>query len=397
MCLPTVTEHIGERLRRRTFLGFTGAAALASLFHGREAMAAPQPPEPDLGLQFAAQMDGSAIAYTLTLHNPHQHEVRQIRLVGPIPAGTTFGRILEAPRSSLATIDGGEVRWELPRMAPASHLGPFRYEVRATGAAALVQGHARVAWAHPRAGMAASPRLTFVSRAEAATWQKVQDLSHTLSATTPIWPGATPIQLQTLMTHDKDGYYANQWTVHEHHGTHLDAPLHFGKGKWAADEIPETSLICPAVVIHVEERAKTDPDTRVTVDDLKAWEAKHGRIPLGAAVLMSSGWEIRIGDQTAYRNMDAKNVMHFPGFSPEAAEFLLKEREINGIGVDTLSVDYGPSQDFKVHYSVLPANKWGLENLANLGKVPERGATVFVGLPKVKGASGGPTRVLALW
>jgi kynurenine formamidase len=164
-----------------------------------------------------------------------------------------------------------------------------------------------------------------------------------------------------------------------------------------ADEIPETSLICPAVVIHVEERAETDPDTRVTVDDLKSWEAKHGRIPLGAAVLMSSGWKVRIGDQTAYRNMDAKNVMHFPGFSPEAAEFLLKEREINGIGVDTLSVDYGPSQDFKVHYSVLPANKWGIENLANLGKVPERGATVFVGLPKVKGASGGPTRVLALW
>jgi kynurenine formamidase len=89
--------------------------------------------------------------------------------------------------------------------------------------------------------------------------------------------------------------------------------------------------------------------------------------------------------------------MHFPGFSPEAAEFLLKERQVNGVGVDTLSFDYSPSKDFKVHYSLLPANKWGLENLANLAKILERGATVFVGLPKVKGASGGPTRAIAVW
>lgn len=173
--------------------------------------------------------------------------------------------------------------------------------------------------------------------------------------------------------------------------------MHIGKGKWAADEIPEASLICPAVVIRVGDRAKTNHDTVVGVDDIKAWGGKHGRIPPGAAVLMDAGWESRIGDQTAYRNMDAKNVMHFPGFSLDAADFLLREREINGIGVDTLSIDYGSSQDFEVHYTVLPADKWGLENLANLGKMPERGATVFVGLPKAKGASGGPTRVLAIW
>ena len=162
-------------------------------------------------------------------------------------------------------------------------------------------------------------------------------------------------------------------------------PCTSGRGSWAADEIPEASLICPAAVIQVEERARTNPETPVTVDDLKAWEAKHGRIPPGAAVLMYSGWEARIGDQTAFRNMDAKQMMHFPGFSPEAAEFLLKEREINGIGVDTLSIDLGSSQDFKVHYTILPANKGGIENLANLGKIPARGATIFVGLPKVKG------------
>lgn len=397
MCLPHVTEHIEEGLRRREFLKYAGAAAGAGLFAAGEAVAAPRFHDPDLDLEFTARVEGPAIAYALTLRNPHREEIRQIRLTGPIPGGTTFARILEAPRRSPGRIEGDEVIWEIPRVAPGSSLGPFRYEVRATGETALIQGHAHVAWAQPVAGSASSAQLTLVARAEAATWQKVLDLSHTLSSATPIWPGFAPIQIQTLVTHDKDGFYANQWTVHEHHGTHLDAPLHFGKGKWAADEIPEASLVCPAVVIHVHERAKTNADTLVTVNDLKAWEGKHGRIPRGAAVLMHSGWEARIGDQTAYRNMDDKQTLHFPGFSPEAADFLLKERQINGIGVDTLSLDYGASKDFKVHYSVLPANKWGLENVANLAKLPERGATVFVGLPKVRGASGGPTRVLAVW
>ena len=396
MCLPNVTEHIEAGLRRREFLKYAGSGA-AGLFGVGEAIAAPRLHEPDLDLEFAARLEGPAIAFTLTLHNPHREKIGQIRLAGPIPAGTTFVRVLEAPRRNPARIEGDEVIWELPRIDARSSLGPFRYEVRAPGEATLIQGHARVAWGQPVAGTAVSPRLTLVARAEAATWQKVLDLSHTLSPTTPIWPGFTPIQIQTLATHDKDGFYANQWTVHEHHGTHLDAPLHFGKGKWAADEIPEASLLCPAVVIHVHERAKTDADTLVTVNDLTAWEGKHGRIPRGAAVFMHSGWEARINDQTAYRNMDDKQVLHFPGFSPEAADFLLRERQINGIGVDTLSLDHGASKDFKVHYAVLPANKWGLENLANLAKLPERGATVFVGLPKVKGASGGPTRVIAVW
>lgn len=396
MCLPNVTEHIEAGLRRREFLKYAGSVAAAGLLGAGEAAGMPHRHEPDLDLEFSARAEGPAIAFSLTLFNPHG-EIRQIRLAGPIPAGTTFVRVLEAPCRAPERLEGDEVIWEFPRVGPESSLGPFRYEVGLTGDAPLIQGHARVAWGQPVAGTAASSPLTLVARAEAATWQKIVDLSHTLSSTTPIWPGFTPIQIKNLVTHDKDGFFANQWTVHEHHGTHLDAPLHFGKSKWAADEIPAASLVCPAVVIHVHERAKTNPDTLVTVEDLKAWERKHGRIPRAAAVFMHSGWEARISDQIAYRNTDDKQVLHFPGFSPEAADFLLKERQINGIGVDTLSLDYGPSKEFKVHYSVLPANKWGLENLANLARLPERGATVFVGLPKVKGASGGPTRVLAVW
>jgi kynurenine formamidase len=228
-------------------------------------------------------------------------------------------------------------------------------------------------------------------------FSNVMDLSHVHTGSFPIWPGFIPIQVANLLTHDKDGFFVNIWVTPEHHATHVDAPIHFGKNAWSADAVPANTLVCAAVVIHIHDRARGNPDAQVTVDDLRAWESKHGRIPAGAAVLMHSGWEARAGDQSAYRNMDAQGAMHFPGFSKETGEFLLKERNINGIGVDTLSLDHGASKDFAVHYSVLPANKWGIENLANLAKIPEAGATIFVGLPKVKGASGGPARILAVW
>ena len=95
--------------------------------------------------------------------------------------------------------------------------------------------------------------------------------------------------------------------------------------------------------------------------------------------------------------MDDQGIMHFPGFSREAAEFLVKERATSGIGVDTLSLDYGPSADFGAHFAVLPANRWGIENLANLGRIPPKGATLFVGVPRVRGASGGPARIVVVW
>jgi kynurenine formamidase len=227
--------------------------------------------------------------------------------------------------------------------------------------------------------------------------RNVMGLSHVLSAQFPIWPGFAPIQVTKVRDHDKDGFYVNSWTLVEHHGTHVDAPIHFAKGKWSADEIPDATLVAPAVVIHVHDRAKADPDTAVTVDDLKAWERRHGRIPAAAAVFMHSGWEARANDQAAFRNADAQDAMHFPGFGKDAAEFLAKERSIVGIGVDTLSLDLGNSKDFAVHVTVLGANKWGIENLANLARIPESGATVFVGVPKVKAASGGPARVVAVW
>jgi len=227
----------------------------------------------------------------------------------------------------------------------------------------------------------------------------VLDLTHVLSPTFPIWPSPIniPIKITNSATVEKDGFFANAWQLFEHHGTHLDAPAHFAPGGLTADRLEASSLIVPAAVIDIREKARQNADALVSVDDLKAWEKAHGRLPKQCAVFLNSGWDARAGDAKAFLGQDNSMTMHFPGFSKEAGEFLLNEREVAGLAVDTLSLDFGASKDFAVHKLWLGAGKWGLECVANLSKLPPAGATVFVGAPKVRGASGGPTRVLAVW
>ena len=225
----------------------------------------------------------------------------------------------------------------------------------------------------------------------------IVDLTHVLSRTTPIWPGSPTIAMITMATHERDGYFGNQLVVMEHHGTHLDAPLHFAKGGWSTDQLPASSLVAPAVVIDLRAKVASSPDAAVTMDDIRAWESANGRIPEGAAVLLNSGWAGRINDQDAFRNTGADKLMHFPGFDKEVAQFLLAERSIVGVGADTLSADLGISQTFDVHNTLLPANKWVLEAVANLENIPPAGAHIFVGVPKHAGGSGGPARVIAAW
>jgi kynurenine formamidase len=111
---------------------------------------------------------------------------------------------------------------------------------------------------------------------------------------------------------------------------------------------------------------------------------------------MLSGWGQHVGNSARFTGKDAAGVLHFPGFGVDAAEWLIKERKVVGLAVDTLSLDHGPSKDFKVHYAWLPSGRWGLENVANLDQVPASGATLVVGLAKVEGATGGPARLIAL-
>lgn len=224
---------------------------------------------------------------------------------------------------------------------------------------------------------------------------RIVDLTHTLVPDFPTFFGGSQFESTPLFEFETDGFNMNTWTLVEHTGTHMDAPLHFSADQDTAAEIPIEKLVVPLAVVDIREKAEANPDAQVTPDDLRAWEAEHGPIPRGSCVAMLSGWAGKV-DGPGFRNADADGTLHFPGFHVEAADFLIEEREVHGVAVDTLSLDYGPSPDFAFHFRWLPTNRWGLEAVANLDQLPLVGATMVAAVSKVEGATGGPTRVLAL-
>ena len=228
------------------------------------------------------------------------------------------------------------------------------------------------------------------------SFRAVIDLTHTMSAEFPTFFGVPGIELQKQFDFKKDGFNLNWWRIIEHAGTHLDAPIHFSENGATADRIGAGELVAPLAVIDVRRRAEQNPDYLLSRQDILDWERRFRRLPDNCCVAMLSGWAQHVGDAARFTGKDAAGAFHFPGFSPEAADMLLKERRVRGIAVDTLSLDHGPSKDFKVHTTWLPAGRWGLENVANLDKVPPAGATLVVGLAKVKDATGGPARLIAL-
>ena len=227
-------------------------------------------------------------------------------------------------------------------------------------------------------------------------FRDVFDLTHTFSPTLPVYPSYKPIQIRPRFDVARDGFAANEVTLDEHTGTHLDAPSHFVAGGTSGDRIPAAQLVAPLAVVGIAERAAKDPDALVTVDDLLAWEKRYGPIPSGAVVAMHAGWDARADSTERFLNRDGKGVMHTPGFSEAAARFLVEQRDIAGVGVDTLSLDAGAAQKFVAHLAILGAGKYGLELMANLGRIPAAGATVFIGAMKHAGATGGPARVIAV-
>jgi kynurenine formamidase len=227
-------------------------------------------------------------------------------------------------------------------------------------------------------------------------FRDVVDLTHPFSAALPVYPGYKPLRTQARSSIAQDGFANNELTFDEHTGTHVDAPSHFIDGAVSADRIPVDRLIAPLVIISLADRAANDADTLVSVDDLRQWENRYGRVPAGAFVAMHSGWDARATSTDRFLNRDAKGTMHAPGFGEQASRFLVDERDISGVGVDTLSLDAAAAQKFVAHLAILGAGKYGVELLANLGRVPPSGATVIIGAPKHVGATGGPARVLAL-
>jgi kynurenine formamidase len=226
------------------------------------------------------------------------------------------------------------------------------------------------------------------------------DLTHVLSVDFPYIPipGLTfPFKLTPVASINTHGVYANKWELIEHNGTHIDAPSHFIAGQIDMEAIPAETLIVPVAVIDITQRAARNPDTAVEPDDILAWERRNGRLPPGAAVFMNSGWDRKAMQGEAFIGMDTTNTMHFPGFSEAACAFLVSERDISGVGVDTISFDVGVDKEYRGHKALFRGGKWGIECLNNLATLPESGAFAVVGAPKVRGASGGPCRVFAFW
>jgi len=226
----------------------------------------------------------------------------------------------------------------------------------------------------------------------------IVDLTHTISDKTPNWEGTadSPYKVKQLASFEKEGYFTRYISLPEHFGTHIDAPAHFARGVWTVDQIPPQRLVAPLVVIDVRGKVANNSDYEVSLDDLAVWEHANGEVPPNAVVMARTGWAARWDSMKDYRNADDKGTMHFPGFSLDTVQFLVQSRKIAGLGIDTLSVDYGPSKDFPVHHFTAKNNVYHLENVANLGQVPEAGAIVVASPAKLEGGSGGPVRILAL-
>lgn len=230
------------------------------------------------------------------------------------------------------------------------------------------------------------------------------DLSHTYDKTTIFWPTAAPFTLETVsagMTPGGYYYAANNFTTSEHGGTHLDSPIHFAEGKSTVDRIPLNRLVGPAVVIDVTAASDANPDYLITTADIERAEKEDGPIPADAIVLLRTGFSRRWPDAakylgTAERGEAAVARLHFPGLHPDAAKWLVANRRIRAIGIDTASIDYGQSTQYESHRALFANEIPAFENLAALERLPKRGAMVIALPMKIGGGSGAPLRAIAI-
>lgn len=225
---------------------------------------------------------------------------------------------------------------------------------------------------------------------------RVLDLAYAISDRLVPWPGDERwFEARINASVEREGYFTRSIWMLEHYGTHLDAPIHFPPGKTAVDQIPVRQLFGMAVVLDARVEGAANADYQLPAARIQDWEKRHGKIPEGAIALLRSGWSSRWPNAASYRNEDVGGRMHFPGFSVEAVQELIK-RKVSGLGCDTMSVDYGASEDFAVHRLALGAGLYHLENLSDLSELPEKGAFLIVAPIKLEGGSGGPSRVFAV-
>ncbi len=230
------------------------------------------------------------------------------------------------------------------------------------------------------------------------------DLTHNYSADTIYWPTEEGFKLEKEFSGiTEKGYYysANKFSSPEHGGTHIDAPIHFNKEGKTIEQIQLTQLIAEGIVINVSEHALQNPDYQISVDDFTSWESSFGKIPDNSIILLNTGygkfWPNRIQYMgTDKVGADAVNELHFPGLHPDAAKWLIENRKINAIGLDTPSIDFGQSKFFECHRILCNNDILAFENVSNLNKLPTTGIFVIALPMKIQGGSGAPLRIVAL-
>lgn len=227
-------------------------------------------------------------------------------------------------------------------------------------------------------------------------FSRVVSLSHPIEPRMPHWPGDPPMEFSVWAEWERDGYFLRRFAVGEHGGTHVNAPLSFHPEGEAIDRMVPETWVVPAVVIDICRQAEADADHRLSLADVEDWEARHGAVPAGSCVLLRTGWSRFWHDGEAYLNLDDQGRPRYPGYSPEAARYLLETRAAAGLGTDTPGVDAGLDGAFSINRLVLERPRIVLENLANLDRLPAVGATLVIGVLALKGGSGSPAAVTAL-
>jgi kynurenine formamidase len=228
------------------------------------------------------------------------------------------------------------------------------------------------------------------------TYTSVIHLSHVIDIDIPQWSGDPTVEFETVAELNNDGYYLRRFCLGEHSATHINAPNSFHSSAVGIDQYPAQSLVVPAVVIDIRQSTAVNADYALTIADVVAWEEQYGEISPGCVVILNTGWQKKWLDKSAFLNHDAQGIAHFPGFSSDATQFLLNERQIVGVGIDTHGVDPGQDKSFAINRLVLEQSRIVLENLTNLDQLPPKGTTLAIGILRLRGGSGSPVGVLAL-